>query len=106
LDATNMSLEPGFLAYDEEGLPSDFHLALSSPLINMGDPTLADPDGSRSDPGPYGGPNGDEWDRDRDGLPAWFWPGVWSDAPEGIDPTMYDCDDVNPFIGAEDCALR
>jgi hypothetical protein len=38
---------------------SDFHLAGGSPCINTGDPTIFDPDSSRSDMGCYGGPGGD-----------------------------------------------
>lgn len=36
---------------------SNFHLQAGSPAINTGDPTLKDPDGTRSDIGAYGGPN-------------------------------------------------
>jgi hypothetical protein len=36
----------------------DFHLQMYSPLINAGDPTILDRDGSRSDIGLYGGPYG------------------------------------------------
>ena len=36
----------------------DFHLQKYSPLIDAGDPTILDRDGSRSDIGLYGGPYG------------------------------------------------
>ena len=36
----------------------DFHLQMYSPLIDAGDPTILDRDGSRSDIGLYGGPYG------------------------------------------------
>jgi hypothetical protein len=39
----------------------DFQLAAGSPCINSGDPSLLDPDSSRSDMGAFGGPEGD-WD--------------------------------------------
>lgn len=35
----------------------NFHLQASSPAKNTGDPTILDPDGSRSDMGAYGGPD-------------------------------------------------
>ncbi len=38
---------------------TDFHLAVGSPCIDTGDPTIFDPDSSRSDMGCYGGPGGD-----------------------------------------------
>jgi hypothetical protein len=37
---------------------SDFHLQMYSPLIDAGDPNILDVDGSRSDIGAYGGPEG------------------------------------------------
>ncbi len=36
----------------------DFHLQKYSPMIDAGDPTILDRDGSRSDIGLYGGPYG------------------------------------------------
>ncbi len=36
--------------------PYDLHLQPSSPCVNTGDPSLYDPDGSRSDMGYFGGP--------------------------------------------------
>lgn len=46
--------------------------AVGSPLIDMGDPALLDPDGSRSDIGAYGGPGAEpcvfEGDDDGDGV--------------------------------------
>lgn len=43
--------------------PLDWDLTLlpGSPLIDAGDPTILDPDGSPSDLGPYGGPLGASW---------------------------------------------
>ncbi len=39
----------------------DLHLGAASPLLDAGDPALADPDGSVSDMGAYGGPGGAGW---------------------------------------------
>ncbi len=88
-------MDPGFLSYDEAGLPSSFHFALSAPLIDAGDPSLLDVDGSRSDPGIYGGPEGDGWDLDLEGYPDWFWPGTLDAAPEGFQPSDCDRDDLD-----------
>lgn len=103
---TYLSVEPKFLTYVDTSsgtacapettatcVPDDLHLALGSPLVNAGDPALLDADGSRSDIGHHGGPGGDLWDADLDGLPDYFWPGDWTDAPPGFDPGDYDCED-------------
>jgi hypothetical protein len=47
----NLSKDPLFA-----GL-SDFHLKPGSPAIDAGDPSIKDPDGSRSDMGLFGGPD-------------------------------------------------
>lgn len=57
----NVSVEPSFQAYQND-IPIDFHLTGGSPLIDIGDPTISDPDGSRSDMGAYGGPLSDQWE--------------------------------------------
>jgi hypothetical protein len=69
----------------------DLHLSETSLLIDAGDPTVLDPDGSPSDIGAYGGPGADGWDLDGDGFPLWWQPG-------GYDPSVHpaaglDCDD-------------
>ncbi len=96
LDQSNLTREPGFLAYDAEGFPSDFHLALDSPLIDAGDPSADDVDGSTADIGLYGGPLGDLWDLDWDGVGDYFWPGTIQDAPQGFNPADYDCAPLDP----------
>lgn len=109
---TYTTVEPQFLAYRDSStgascvpaanktcLPNALHLALTSPVINAGDPALLDIDGSGLDLGLYGGLEGGGWDRDQDGLPDYFWPGTWADVPEGTDASAYDADDTVPFGG-------
>ena len=50
LDSGNIFLDPMFV-----NDTSDFHLQFASPCIDAGDPTILDPDSSRSDIGAYGG---------------------------------------------------
>ncbi len=47
---TNISKDPKFVS------STDFHLKKDSPAIDAGDPSIKDPDGTRSDMGAYGGP--------------------------------------------------
>ncbi len=54
-DSTNLAVDP--MVVSEDSL--DFHLQKFSPLIDSGDPNILDVDGSRSDIGLYGGPNGE-----------------------------------------------
>jgi len=42
-------------------LDFDYHLQKYSPAIDAGDPTILDVDGTRSDIGPYGGPEGEKY---------------------------------------------
>lgn len=91
--STYQVVEPGFLAYSD-GLPQDPHLSFASVLINTGDPSLKDADGTRSDPGMFGGPEGGLWDADLDGLPGYFWPGQYADAPGTVDPTLFEANDL------------
>ena len=107
---TYLTVEPKFLRYaDSNGascspgtsltcLPSNLHPALGSPLINAGDPAEMDVDGSIADIGVFGGEGGDEWDVDMDGVPDYFWPGEWSNAPVGFNAEDYDRDDVNAAV--------
>jgi predicted outer membrane repeat protein len=76
-----LELDPELAAYTADANCDDdvFYLAWNSPLVNAGDPTFSDLDGSASDVGSYGGleANDDAWaDDDGDGMPA-----------------MWDCDD-------------
>lgn len=93
LVATNLSVEPGFLGYGDDLLPTDFHLLLGSPLLDQGSPSLPDADATRSDPGAYGGAQGGGFDRDRDGFGEYFWPGGYALPPENVNPYRYDCYD-------------
>ena len=72
-----------------------------SDSIDVGDPELRDPDGSRSDIGAWGGPGADDWDLDEDGYPSWWQPGTY-DSTE-YPPLGLDCDDddrgVRPGAG-------
>lgn len=53
----------------------------------------ADPDGTQSDIGAYGGPGADKWDLDGDSYPGWFWPGTIDVPPNGFSRSSYDADD-------------
>lgn len=98
LNESNLLIEPMFLTVDSQGAPLDFHLAVDSPLIGHGSPVGFDFDGSPTDPGLYGGPAGASFDQDRDGYPAYFWPGPFSDVPPGVDPALFDADDTDPAV--------
>ncbi len=57
-DTTNLSVDPMVVNDDITQGDLDFRLQMFSPLIDAGDPTILDRDGSRSDIGLYGGPYG------------------------------------------------
>ena len=61
----NISSDPLFVAYSDDGVYSndDLHLQSSSPCVNAGNPSGSyyDQDGTRNDMGAYGGPLSD-WD--------------------------------------------
>lgn len=85
----NVDLDPGFVSFGPAlGSTSwDLHLGPASLLRNLGDPSLTNPDGTRSDPGAYGGQVAayDYYaDADADGLyDGW-------EALHGLDPTLDD----------------
>jgi hypothetical protein len=56
-DSTNISVNPMYVNPDSQ----DLHLQKYSPLIDAGDPTILDKDGTRSDIGLYGGPFGESY---------------------------------------------
>jgi hypothetical protein len=79
----------------------DLHLGADSELVDAGDPSVADPDGSRADIGAFGGPGAGAWDLDGDGYPAWWQPGPYDPATHPA--AGWDCDDrdasVHPGAG-------
>jgi predicted outer membrane repeat protein len=82
-DASVLTEEPELSAYTLDGDCGNDELwpTASSNLVDAGDPTLSDPDGSVSDIGAYGGPDAgaDSWtDADADG---WY--------------AMWDCSDAD-----------
>jgi hypothetical protein len=93
----NLSVDPMFL--DTTALDPfdwDLHLDPLSPLVDAGDPTLLDPDGSPSDMGVFGGLGAELWDLDWDGFPLWWQPGPYDHATypdEG-----WDCDDLDSDV--------
>jgi len=56
----NLTTDPGFVSFSRSKSPSswDLHLSADSDLVDAGDPTISDADGTRSDMGAYGGPYG------------------------------------------------
>ena len=69
----------------------DLHLGATADLIDAGDPSILDPDGTVSDIGAYGGPGAELWDLDQDGYFQWWLPGAYdaTTSPDG------DCDDTD-----------
>lgn len=96
--STTYTWEPGFLAYATDGVPTDLHLSKASKAINAGSASIFDPDGTRSDIGAYGGPAADEWDRDDDGFPDWFWPGTIEQPPSGFSRSSFDANDQDAGV--------
>lgn len=88
---TNMEVEPAFVDYrPDDLLYSDLHIRPGTSLIDSGDPSQRDPDGSRADPGAFGGPQADgtgAQDPDGDGLiAAWEYRfGTNPNTPDGDD---------------------
>ncbi|HMU43481.1 MAG TPA: right-handed parallel beta-helix repeat-containing protein [Ignavibacteriaceae bacterium] len=60
-DSTNIEVDPMVVNDDSTKGDLDFHLQMFSPLIDAGDPTILDKDGTRSDIGLYGGPYGEQY---------------------------------------------
>ena len=58
LGVGNLAFGPGLVSYDAGGdcNSDDLRLGSGSPLLDAGDPSIADPDGSPSDMGALGGP--------------------------------------------------
>jgi hypothetical protein len=69
----NVAVDPAFVTFSENGDPRrwDLHLAPGSALVDVGDPSITDDDGSRSDMGAFGGAGGTASytaDTDSDGM--------------------------------------
>lgn len=93
----NISVDPLFLdTTAPDSLDWDLHLDPLSPLVDVGDATLLDPDGYRSDMGAYGGPGAELWDLDWDGFPSWWQPGAYdyTDYPDD----GWDCEDMDETV--------
>ncbi len=93
----NTSVDPDFLDTSASDASDwDLHLATTSTLIDAGDPSLSDPDGSTSDIGAYGGTGAELWDLDGDGYPAWWQPGAYDSSTY---PALgWDCDDSDAEV--------
>lgn len=114
LSETDMSADPEFLAFTDDGAPDndDLHVAADSPTRNAGNPMpeYNDTDGTRNDLGAYGGPPVPTYvDIDGDGYTVAagdcndadprIYPGA-EDVPDGLDN---DCDQlVDGSIGDDD----
>ncbi len=87
LSNTNlMDVDPGFQAWSDDGDCTNDALTLkpTSPLLDKGDASVLDPDGSRSDIGPYGGPDAD--------------PAAWLDTDADGSADLFDCAPTDPDI--------
>jgi outer membrane protein OmpA-like peptidoglycan-associated protein len=120
----NVQADPMFRSFfiDGDETNDDLRLAIGSPAINTGDPSLVDVDGSSSDIGAWGGPNGYRIDLDGDGVYAHADcddadPGrspLVTEIPydgfdqncDGFDPTDLDGDGFDGGRDGEDCADR
>ncbi len=92
----NVASDPGFV--DRTGDVAegwDLHLGIASPLVDAGDPSASDPDGSIADIGPYGGPQADQFDLDGDGYPRAWQPGGYAAVAGNGD---WDCDDLDAAV--------
>ena len=93
----NVSVEPALLDLSSSD-PADWdlHLAADSPLVDAGDSTATDPDGSTADIGAYGGMEAGDRDLDGDGYPEWWQPGPYD---AGSYPGLgWDCDDDDDLL--------
>jgi hypothetical protein len=84
--ANSVLTAPNLVFYRRNNICGDDDLRprVGSPLIDAGDPSILDPDGSRSDIGAFGGPASD--------------PEAWLDGDGDGSPYVYDCDDANAAI--------
>jgi len=91
----NLSTEPMLLDLSHpDAMFWDLHLDPASPLVDAGPTSDVQPDLTPLDIGAFGGPDADLWDRDGDGFPAWYQPGLYDFLAY---PTFgWDCDDLDP----------
>lgn len=91
----NVEQDPLFESWSDDGDCWNDNLlpAAGSPLVDAGDPTVFDADGSRSDIGAFGGPNAAWVDADGDG---WLAPWDCDDENAELSPlTVEICDGVD-----------
>jgi outer membrane protein OmpA-like peptidoglycan-associated protein len=82
----NIQVTPGFM----DVAAWDVHLDPVSLLVDAGEPSISDPDGSASDIGAYGGPGAGGFDLDFDTYFEWWQPGDYLAAYQA---SSLDCDD-------------
>ena len=129
LGSTHVTGDPQFVDWSADGdCLDDLHPRAGSPLIDAGDPSIKDPDKSRSDIGAFGGPSAENTDLDGDGFfggvndcndaDGTIYPGATEVPYDGVDQNcdgvdlddldgdgyglVSDCDDTNPeaYVGA------
>ena len=93
----NLDVTPEFLDIESADPGSwDVHLQSGGALVDAGNPTWLDPDGSPSDIGAYGADSAGLWDLDQDGYPLWWQPGPYD--PQAYPAQGWDCDDADPTL--------
>lgn len=58
---TSYSLDPSYTDVSGDAVDWDLRISAASPLVDAGDPSILDADGSRSDMGAFGGEEGGSW---------------------------------------------
>ena len=114
----SLEVDPALVAFTADGDPDNdsYVLTESSALIDAGDPNIWDPDESRSDIGPYGGPAVSAEDNDGDGFAWWLdcndddgavHPGADDEWYDGVDSDCDGTDDMDAdgdgVSAEEDC---
>jgi hypothetical protein len=92
----NVSVDPELLDTSGDWEDWDLHLAAGSALIDAGDPSSLDPDGTTADMGAYGGTDAGAWDLDGDGYPLWWQPGPYDS--HSYPAAGWDCDDGDETV--------
>lgn len=82
--------DPGFNVMTQDYLTNDdYHLMTTSIGVNKGT-GAKDPDNSTADIGIFGGPYGNDWDLDGDGLETYWWAGSLSTPPSGYSSSGFE----------------